>query len=104
MKKRFLIAALITGLSCSVYAQKQAPKERLANLNLTEQQKSSVDSVRKAFDKKRAAVKKDATLSQEEQTSKLKEIRKEQNTAINSILTPEQREQLKKESQKKEGK
>lgn len=105
MKKGLFIAAFLVGLSCTVNAQeKKAPKDRLASLELTTQQKTSVDSVRKVFDKKRAEVKKDAALSQEEQAAKLKEIRKEQNTSINRILTPEQREQLKKESQKKEGK
>lgn len=101
MKKGLFIAAFLIGLSCTVSAQeKKAPKDRLANLELTTQQRTSVDSVRKVYDKKRADVKKDAALSKEEQTAKIKELTKEQSTHINAILTPEQRKQLKAEKKK----
>lgn len=103
MKKGLFIAAFLIGLSCTVQAQeKKAPKDRLANLELTTQQRTSVDSVRKVYDKKRADVKKDAALSKEEQTAKIKELTKEQSTHINAILTPEQRKQLKAEKKKEQ--
>lgn len=103
MKKGLFIAAVLVGLSCTVNAQeKKAPKDRLASLGLSAQQQTSVDSVRKVYDLKRADVKKDAALSKEEQTAKLKEITKEQNTHINAILTPEQRKQLKAERKKQQ--
>lgn len=98
MKKSLFIAALFVGLSCTVNAQQKGPKDRLANLNLTEQQKTSVDSLRKVFDKKRADLKKDETVSQDDQAAKLKEIRKEFNKELNAILTPEQREKLKEQA------
>lgn len=101
MKKGLFIAAFLIGLTCSVNAQeKKAPKDRFANLDLTAQQRTSVDSVRKIFDLKRAEVKKDAALSQEDQKAKLKELTKQQAAQINTILTPEQREQLKEERKK----
>ena len=103
MKKGFLLAAMATVFSLTVNAQ-QKPKDRLANLNLTEQQKASVDSVRKIYDGQRADVKKDATVSEEARKEKMKEIRKHQNAAINSILTSEQKKQLKAEAKEKEEK
>lgn len=98
MKKSLFIAAFIIGLSCSVNAQQKGPKDRLANLNLTEQQKTSVDSLRKVFDKKRADVKKDEAVTEDDKKTKLKDIHKEFNKELNAILTPEQRKQLKEET------
>lgn len=101
MKKGLLIAAFLIGVTCTVNAQeKKAPKDRLASLGLTTQQQSSVDSVRKTFDLKRAEVKKDASLSDEQKEAKIKAIRKEQGEQINAILTPDQREKLKEERKK----
>lgn len=103
MKKGLFIAAVLVGLSCTVNAQeKKAPKDRLATLGLSTQQQTSVDSVRKVYDLKRAEVKKDAALSKEEQSAKLKELTKEQSGHINAILTPEQRKQLKAERKKQQ--
>jgi len=100
MKKGLLIAAMITVLSVTANAQAKN-KDRLATLQLTTEQKSSVDSAKKVYDAKRAALKKDANASEETKTEKLKEIRKEQITSINSLLKKEQKQQLKKNSKKK---
>lgn len=88
-------------ISMAASSQDAKPKDRLANLNLTVQQKTSVDSVRKIYDGKRAEIKKDETLSKEDQAKKMAELRKEQADIINSILTEEQRQELKKQNKKK---
>jgi hypothetical protein len=104
MKKALLIAVVITAASLSAIAQ-NGKKDRFANLNLTATQKTSVDSVRKVYDAERAALKNDASIAADAKTEKMKEVRKAQNHAINSILTDEQKQQLKKEAKenKKEG-
>lgn len=97
MKKAVLTAVLATIVTLAVNAQKEKAKDRFANLNLTAQQKTAVDSVRKVYDGQRAELKKDATVSEEARKEKLKTIRKEQSKAINTLLTDEQRKQLKAE-------
>ena len=101
MKKGLFIAIIAAAFSLSANAQEK-PKDRLAGLDLTTQQKASVDSVRKVYDGQRADLKKDASATEEVKKEKMKEIRKAQNEAINSILTKEQKAQLKKEAKKKE--
>jgi hypothetical protein len=100
MKKGLLLAVVIAAITLSANAQEHK-KDRLADLQLTIQQKASVDSVRKIYDGKRASLKSDATTEAEAKKEKMKQIRKEQNEAINSILTKEQRQQLKKETKEK---
>jgi hypothetical protein len=103
MKKGPLLAVVIAAVSLSANAQEHK-KDRLADLQLTTQQKASVDSVRKIYEGKRASLKSDATTDAEAKKEKMKQIRKEQNEVINSFLTTEQKQQLKKESKKKEDK
>lgn len=98
MKKGLLLAVVIAAVTLTANAQEGNKKDRLATLQLTTQQKASVDSVRKIYEGQRASLKKDAGVTAEAKTEKLKAVRKEQNNAINSILTKEQKQQLKKES------
>jgi hypothetical protein len=100
MKKELLLAVVIAAITLSANAQ-EGKKDRLADLQLTPQQKASVDSVRKIYDGKRASLKSDATTDVEAKKEKMKQIRKEQNEAINSFLTKEQKQQLKKEAKEK---
>ena len=95
MKKALLFTAITTIISYSASAQ-AAGKDRLANIELTAQQKTSIDSVRKSFDEKRSALKKDASLSAEALVTKRKELQKEQVSVVNTFLTTEQRKQIKK--------
>jgi hypothetical protein len=100
MKKGLLLAVVIAAVTLSVNAQEKK-KDRFANLQLTTQQKASVDSVRKIYDGQRATLKNDGSVGEEAKAEKMKQIRKDQNHAINSILTAEQKEQLKKETKGK---
>jgi hypothetical protein len=100
MKKVYLIAAVAVALSVSASAQKSHKKDRLEGIELTTQQKASVDSLKKIYQEKNAAIKKDASLSAEDKKEKLKESRKEQTGKVNAILTKEQLDQIKKEAKK----
>ncbi len=91
MKKNLLITAIITIISYTGSAQ-ATDKDRLANIELTAQQKTSIDSVRKIFDEKRTALKKDTSLSAEALVTKRKELQKEQVSVVNWI-TPSVHEQ-----------
>lgn len=104
MKKIISIGVFLMVLSVGSFAQKAA--DMFTNLNLTEQQKTSVDSVRKTFNKTRKQINSDTTLTAEQKTAKLKDMRKEQTQKIASFLTAEQRQKLKEETKakaKKEG-
>ena len=100
MRKVYLIAAFAMALSVTASAQKAHKKDRLEGLELTAQQKTSIDSLRKIYEEKNAAIKKDESLSAEDKKEKLKETRKEQTTKVNAVLTKEQLEQIKKEAKK----
>lgn len=105
MKKVIAIGIFLMVLSSGSFAQNAA--DRFASLNLTEQQKFSVDSVRKIFNKIRNHIKSDTTLTEEQRTSKIKDMRKEHTQKVLSFLTVEQKQQLKertKAAAKKEGK
>lgn len=104
MKKLISLCLVLMVLSTGAFAQKAA--DRFANLNLAEQQKTSIDSIRKAFNKVRSQIKNDTSLSEEQKTTKIKDVRKEQNKKVISILTIEQRQKLKEQTKaaaKKEG-
>ncbi len=101
MKKALLISAMVSVVSLSANAQAHKPKDRLANIELTATQRTSIDSVKKVYDEKKKAVKKDASLSKEQQQTKTKALQKEQVMAINSFLTKKQKKEIK--SKNKEG-
>jgi hypothetical protein len=101
MKKFFLIAGMITAFSISANCQTAQHKDRFDGIDLTAQQRTSIDSVRKIYDDKRAEVKKDETLSKEAKAEKMKELRKEQVGIIDGFLTADQKKQLKKEQKEK---
>lgn len=91
MKKGLLIATMILGVSLATNAQANKSKDRLANVELTGSQRTSIDSIKKVYIEKKKAVKKDASLSKEQQQTKTKALQKEQLMAINSFLTKKQK-------------
>ncbi len=101
MKNAFSIATMVTILSLSATAQNDKNKDRLAHIELNAQQKNSVDSVKKAFDEKREVIRKDTSLSKDQRQRKMQDLKKEQNTTINTFLTKGQKKQLKKEKKGK---
>ncbi len=69
-------------------------------LNLTKQQMSQLKEVRRNIKQQKDAINNDQSLSDEQKQSKLKDLRKEQQEKLKSILTPEQMQELKEERMK----
>lgn len=101
MKKGLIILAILSVISLSANAQANKPKDRLANVELSPTQRTSIDSVKKVYAEKKKAVKKDASLLKEQQQTKTKALQKEQVMAVNSFLTKKQKKEIK--SKNKEG-
>lgn len=59
-------------------------------LNLTADQKTKMQALRENNKQQRDAIKNDASLSQEQKTTKMKVLRKSQSDQMNSFLTPDQ--------------
>lgn len=87
---------------------KQAIKEvmktkkgkKMAELNLSREQKKQVKEIKQNDDAAKNAILNDAALSEEQKKEKLKELRKARQEKIKTMLTPEQKEKLKNMSQK----
>ncbi len=87
---------------------KQAIKEvmktkkgkKMAELNLSREQKKQVKEIKQNDDAAKNAILNDAALSEEQKKEKLKELRKARQEKIKTMLTPEQKEKLKNISQK----
>lgn len=104
MKKVLLAALLFSAVSFSASAQekeKSKNKNNFENLNLTAAQKTSIDSIRTVYKAQRDEVK-NSSASAEEKGAKMKEINHSQMAAINSVLTDDQRKQLKAANKMKE--
>lgn len=68
-----------------------------ANLNLTEDQKAQIKKIHMDARAKAEAAKADSSLSEADKKAKMEEIHKTARMEADKVLTPEQREQLKKE-------
>lgn len=66
----------------------------MAGLNLTDQQKAQIKSIREDARQQVQAIQNDSSLAKEQKMAKVKEIRKATIEQIKSILTPEQREKI----------
>jgi Spy/CpxP family protein refolding chaperone len=75
-------------------------RENLKNLDLSEDQKKQTDKIFTDTKKSKDKIKNDASLSETQKDEKLKEIDKEAKNKINAILTPEQKEKIKKQKEK----
>lgn len=70
-------------------------KEMLKELNLTDAQKVSMKEARNLQQESKRAIENDASLSPEQKSRKLKELRVAQMKKMKTILTPEQLEKFK---------
>lgn len=77
------------------FARNEQSKDRLAEVELSAVQRASVDSIKKVYDEKRDAVKKDQSLSKQQRQRKMQDIRKEEITASNPFLTRKQKKEIK---------
>ena len=74
----------------------------LSYAELSAEQRNSIDSVERVFDDKRKALKKDPSLSKNQRRGKMQDLKKEENSIINTFLTKKQRKEIRKEHQKKD--
>lgn len=73
----------------------KAKKNRVNDMNLSDDQKIKMKEIRGDSQKQMDAIKNDANLTQEQKTQKSKEVRKNQEMKMSSILTPEQKAKMK---------
>lgn len=81
---------------------KKRDGKMMKDLNLTQDQKTKMNDLRKNFKEQRDAIKNDASLTQEQKIQKFKELRASQQDQMKNILTPDQRQKM--EADKKEWK
>jgi hypothetical protein len=74
----------------------------LTNAELSADQRNSIDSVERVFDDKRQALKKDPSLSKDQRKGKMQDLKKEENSIINTFLTKKQKKEIRKEHEKKD--
>lgn len=77
--------------------KKVQQREMMKNLNLTKEQIGQLKEFHRSIKQKKDGIINDATLTEEQRKSKLKELHKEQKEKLNSVLTPEQKEKLREE-------
>jgi Spy/CpxP family protein refolding chaperone len=78
--------------------------EMMSQLNLNQDQKSQLKSLRQSNKLQRDNIKNDPTLTQTQKKEKMKELRQSQSDKMNSILTPEQQTKRKAYIQKMKAK
>lgn len=70
--------------------QREGP---LSQLNLTDQQKKEIHKIRQQAEEKVQAIRKDTSLTQQQQMVQIRQVRRKQREEVEAVLTPEQREQ-----------
>jgi Spy/CpxP family protein refolding chaperone len=66
----------------------------MANLNLTEDQKSQIKQIHEGTRSKVEAVNNDSSLSADQKEAKIRDIRHDTHEQVKKVLTPEQRKQF----------
>ncbi|MBS1741775.1 MAG: hypothetical protein JST81_01965 [Bacteroidetes bacterium] len=114
MKRIILSILVILGISFSSFAQdstavkkqelrkmkgnlkegKQARKEKMKDLNLSEDQKKEIMANREEMRAKTNAIRNDQSLSEEEKNKKIEALRKEQREKRKEVLTADQKQKL----------
>lgn len=77
--------------------QKNKKRAMMKELNLTKEQKGQMKEFHRSMNQKKGSIKNDNNLSEAQKKDKMKELHKEQKEKMRTILTPEQREKMKKE-------
>ena len=82
-------------------AQGQAMHEKhgnhnamLANLNLTDDQKTQIKQIHEGMRSKAEVVKNDSSLSADQKEAKIRDLRRDTHEQVKKVLTPEQRKQF----------
>jgi Spy/CpxP family protein refolding chaperone len=79
-------------------------RDMFKNLNLTDDQKAQLKSLRESHKPRRDALLNNASLSETDRKAQLRALRKEQREKTLAVLTPEQREKLKAQHPGRKGK
>ena len=80
--------------------EKGITKENLKDLDLSQDQKKQVDDILINTKREKEKIKNDATLTDAQKEEKLKATEKDAKAKLNNVLTPEQREKMKKKRMK----
>lgn len=80
-----------------VQKHKTFMKKELSDLNLTEEQKTKLKTMNEEFRKQMDELKKQDQITVKEYREKMETLRKNHRTEFQSLLTPEQKEQIKKD-------
>jgi Spy/CpxP family protein refolding chaperone len=103
--KRIIVSALIAvAVAGSASAQDQQPHREgfgrhhygYQQLNLTDEQKSGLKTINEDFRKQLTELKKNEDITVREWKSRMKSIREEHKTKVESVLTPEQKASMEK--------
>jgi len=76
-------------------AHRKMMRDEMAKLNLTDDQKTQIKSIRDNAFQQRKAVMSDTTTTDAQKKAKLRGIRRDTRKQVAGVLTPEQRQQLK---------
>ncbi len=76
-------------------ADKQTPKDRLKDLDLTKEQKAKVKEIRQEGKAAKEAIENNTQLSEEDKKKQLRELQKAQAQKVQAILTEEQKVKFK---------
>ncbi len=79
----------------------KAMRSEFAKLNLTDDQKAQMKSIRENAFQQRKAVMSDTTTTDAQKKAKLRSLRRDTHKQMMGVLTPEQRAQLKKDRQER---
>lgn len=112
MKRIFLLVAFIANISLVASAAsissniQQDGKSKVkrcdySSLNLSEKQQTEINNINKDFSNKLEQIKSDSMLSKKETMAKRKELKIEQKTKIDNILSTEQKTLLKEQREKR---
>jgi Spy/CpxP family protein refolding chaperone len=94
-KKSMNAAAPVMADTTATPAKANEHKDKYKDLNLTDEQKGKIKELNKRNKAEKGKIENDATLTPEQKSAKLKEIKKEQSKSFKAILTPEQIEKFK---------
>lgn len=116
MKKLFLSLAILASISFTTVSAQNGHRKGdrsgskfSKELNLSAEQQTKMESANADFRTKMKELKAQSDLSKEDKMAKMKEMKEQHQTAVNSILTPEQQTKMKdlrarKDSPRKDGK
>jgi len=81
--------------------QREERGDRLADLNMSDDQRAQIKQIREGARSRADAVKNDASLPAVQKEAKIREIRHDKHEQVKKVLTPEQRKQMEEKMREK---